>query len=246
MKSQIKKIAITACFAVMSGLTMAQVRPLNNPPVPPAGGPGEMPPPPPGRHQRGPERSLVLKTLTTLNGKVVAYQTNDRYTYNSFTLQNGSQVITVRFPEQLGKRLMSAAGQGETVTVKGFTDNGPDGTIAFQMVSLTAGANQIVDTPPAAPIVPATAEAGIFSGSISEFKRDQGGAIRGINLDSKVQVDLPPPAVEQLRPMLKTGDKVKVTGFKDTPLSGVAMAAGAPTIVHPQTIEVNGQTYLLR
>lgn len=246
MKNQIKKVAITACLAVMSGLTMAQVRPLNNLPVPPAEGPVEIPPPPPGRYHRSPERGQVLKMLTTLNGKVIAYQTNDRYAYNSFTLQSGSQVITVRFPEQLGKQLLNTAGKGEAVTVKGFTNNIPDGTSAFQMVSLSAGGTQINDSPPAAPISPVTAEAGTFSGSISELKRDQGGAIRGINLDSKVQVDLPPAAVEQLQPLLKTGDKVKVTGFKDTPPSGVALAAGAPTIVHPQTIEVDSQTYLLR
>ena len=244
MKSQIKKTAITACFALMSIVTLAQVRPNDNPPTPPAGGPGEMLPRP-GRNRGGLEGG-VLKVLTSLNGKVIAYQTNDRYIYNSFTLQNGNQVITVRFPEQLGKQLMSAAAKGKSVTVKGFTDNGPDGVNVFQMASLLVDGKQIVNTPPTTPVLPVNAESGIFTGKISDFKRDQGGAIRGLNVDNKIQIDLPPPAIEQLQSLLKAGDKVKVTGIKDTPPSGVALETGAPTIVHPETIEINGQTYLLR
>ncbi|RZK77325.1 MAG: hypothetical protein EOO85_09115 [Pedobacter sp.] len=61
-----------------------------------------------------------------------------------------------------------------------------------------------------------------------------------------MQVDLPPAAIEQLQPLLKTGDKVKVNGFKESSPSGVALVADAPTVIHPQSIEVNGQTYLLR
>lgn len=246
MKNQIKKIAITATLALMSGLAMSQVRPLNNLPAGPVKGPGDMPLPPPERNNGGPERRPVLKTLTTLNGKVLAYQTNDSYAYNSFTLQNGSQVITVRFPEHLGKQLMSNADKGKTVTVKGFTDLDPDGLSTFQLVSAVVGGKNIVDTPPSPPMVPVAAESGTFTGSIREIRRDQSGAIRGFNLDNKVQVDLPPPATEQLQSLLKTGEKVKVTGFKDTVPNGVALASNAPAIIHPQTIELNGQTYLLR
>lgn len=245
MKSQIKRTAITACFALMSVVALAQVRPNDNLPLPPARVPGEMPPRP-ERHRGGLEPGNPLKVLTSLSGKVIAYQANDRHIYNSFTLQNGSQVITVRFPEQLGKQLMSAAGKGKSVTVKGFTDNGPDGVNVFQMASLLVDGTQIVDTPPTVPIEPVNVPSGTFTGKISDFKRDQGGAIRGLSLDNKVEIDLPPPAVEQLQSLLKAGDKVVVTGFKDTAPSGVALETGAPTVVRPQTIEINGQTYLLR
>lgn len=245
MKSQIKKTAITAGFTLMSIATFAQVRPTDNVPAPPTRVPGEMPPPP-APQRGGLERGHALKVLTSLNGKVIAYQTNDRYIYNRFTLQNGSQVITVRFPEQLGKQLMSAAAKGKSVTVKGFTDNGPDGVSTFQMASLSVDGKQIVDTPPSLPIAPVSATSETFTGKINEFKRDQGGAIRGLSLDSKVEIDLPPHAIEQLQPLLKAGDKVKVTGIKDTPPSGVALETGAPTVIHPETIAINGQTYLLR
>lgn len=247
MKNQIKKIAITASLALMTSMAFAQVAPANrNLPAPPAGGPGQLPPPPPGRPDAGPGRAFGLRTLTTLIGKVTAYQTNDRYAYNSFTLQTGGQSVTVRFPEHMGKQLMSAAGKGESVSVKGFTENGPDGVNAFQLVSVTAGWKQLTDTPPALPVKPVAEAAATFTGSIRDFKRDQGGAIRAITLGNNLQIELPPPAVEQLQSSLKAGDKVKVTGFKDTPPSGVVLASGAPTIVRAQTLEVNGQTYLVR
>ncbi|MFC1225324.1 hypothetical protein ACFE6N_16060 [Pedobacter sp. BG31] len=245
MKSQLKKTAVTACLALMSIVTFAQVRPTNNLPAPPDSAPGEMPPTP-GLHKHGMERGPGLKVLTSLSGKVIAYQTNDRYIYNRFTLQNGSQVITVRFPEQLGKQLMSAAAKGKSVMVKGFTDNGPDGVNVFQMASLAVDGTQIADTPPSVPIAPVNEPSKTFTGKINDFKRDQSGAIRGLSLDNKVEIDLPPHAMEQLQSLLKAGDKVKVTGIKDTPPSGVLLESGAPTIIHPETIEINGQTYLLR
>jgi len=245
MKSQIKKTAITTGFTIMSIITFAQVRPTDNVPVPPARVAGEVPPPP-ASQRGGLERGHALKVLTSLNGKVIAYQTNDRYIYNRFTLQNGSQVTTVRFPEQLGKQLISAAAKGKSVTVKGFTDNGPDGLTAFQMASISVDGKQIVDTPPSLPIAPVNATSETFTGKINDFKRDQGGAIRGLSLDNKVEINLPPHAVGQLQPLLKAGDKVKVTGIKETPPSGVVLESGAPTIIHPETIEIDGQTYLLR
>jgi len=245
MKSQIKRIAVTSCFAVMSLIASAQIRPNDNLPLPPVEGPG-MGPLHHGPQDIGPQRGLALRELTTLSGKVLAYQTNDRYAYNTFTLQNGRQVVTVRFPEQLGKQLMSAAGKGQSVTVTGFKDNGPDGEGVFQMASLVVGSTRIADTPPAIPVVPAVAQSGTYTGSISDFRRNPDGVIRGISLGNKLQIDLPPPAIEQLQSLLKTGDRIKVNGFKDTPPSGVVLAAGAPTVVHPETIEVNGKTYLLR
>ncbi|WP_412465962.1 hypothetical protein [Pedobacter sp. KLB.chiD] len=245
MKSKIKKTATTACFALMSIVTFAQLRPTDNLPALPAGVPEQMPPNP-GLHRRGIEKGPGLKALTSLSGKVIAYQTNDRYIYNRFTLQNGNQVITVRFPEQLGKQLMSIAAKGKSVTVKGFTDNGPEGINVFQMASLSVDGTQIADTPPSVPVTPVSAPSATFTGKISDFKRDQGGAIRGLSLDNKVEINLPPHAIEQLQSLLKAGDKVTVTGIKDTPPSGVALEAGAPAIIHPETIEINGQTYLLR
>lgn len=245
MNKQIKSTAITACFTLMSVLAMAQVNGPEKIKAPVAGERGPIPPPP-GKHKGGPERREALKVLTSVSGKVIAYQANDRYAYNSFTLQNGSQVTTVRFPEQLGKQLMGAAGKGQSVTVKGFTDSTDNKANVFQLVSLSVNGTQIMDVPPTIPIVPATTQPGLFTGTISNFKRDQQGMIRGINLDSKVQVDLPPAAIEQLQPLLKTGDKVKVNGFKESSPSGVALVADAPTVIHPQSIEVNGQTYLLR
>lgn len=245
MKSQIKKTALTAGFALMSIVAFAQVHPTDHVPAPPTRVPGEVAPPP-APQRGGLERGPALKVLTTLNGKVIAYQTNDRYIYNRFTLQNGNQVITVRFPEQLGKQLMSTAAKGKSVTVKGFTDNGPDGINVFQMAGLSVDGTQIADTPPSVPSTPVSTPSGTFTGKISDFKRDQGGAIRGLSLDNKVEIHLPPHAIEQLQSLLKTGDQIKVTGIKDTPPSGVALETGAPTIVHPETIEINGQTYLLR
>lgn len=250
MKNQISKIALTACLSLMAGLAFAQAPNANNvaPPPPPVGRPGEMPPPPPipGMPNAGPVLNGELKTLTVLTGKITAYVANDRYIYNCFTMQTGNQLSTVEFPEGLGLQLMNAAKKGETITVKGFNDVGPDGVSRFHFVSATAGKSQIADTPPATPLEPVTAVAKTYTGSIIDFKRDQLGGINGLNLDNKIVVDLPSHVMQQLQTLLKTGDKIEVSGFKDTPPAGVALVANAPTMIHPETITVNGQTYLLR
>lgn len=245
MKNQLKKAGITACFALFSGMAMAQLTTPIVPPPPAGAGKGEFSPPAgslPGR----PEGVAELKTLTAITGTISAYLTNDRYAYNGLTLRSGSQSITVRFSEQLGQILMNAAKKGEQITVKGFTDRGPDGVSIFHLVSATAGNTQIVETPPVQPAQAMAAESRTYSGSLREFKRDQDGRVTGLNLDNKVWVDLPPHTWKQLQPLLKTGEKIEVSGFKDTPASGVVLAANAPSIIHPQTITIGGQTYLLR
>lgn len=246
MKNQIRRIAFTACFALISGIAFAQVPPSDNVPPPPPAGPGQLAPPPMDRIKKGPERGVDLKTVNMLSGKIIAYLTNDRYIYNSFTLQSGAQIVTVRFPEHLGQALMNAAKKGETITVKGFTDPGPDGVSSFQLISAAAGRNQIADTPPVAPVQPITAVAKTYTGNINSLKKDERGMINGIYLNNKVLVDLPPHAALQLQSLLRIRDRIEASGFTDTPPSGAVLAANAPAMIHPQTLTINGQTYLLR
>jgi len=249
MKNQMKKLVAAGLLIICGTYVAAQVPPPAPMPPAAAGASGLLPSPAPDNgpfQPGGPRRQPTLQSLTTINGRVIAYTANDRYAYNSLTLQGNNGTTNVRFPEHLGQQLMNAAKKGEKITVKGFSMTGPDGITAFQLVTATVGSTQIIDTPPVPPAQSVTPEPKTYSGSISDFRRDPQGTINGLTLDNKVVIDLPPPATAQLQALLKTGDKVDVSGFKDTTPAGVVLAAGAPMFIHPQTITLNGQTYLLR
>ena len=255
MKNQLKRLAVIACLSitVMAAKAQAPVPPPNGnmPPPPALMVPGNnVPPPPvladatPGRRGRKGQQQ-GLQTLTTVSGKVTGYVVNDRNIYNAFTLLNGSQTVTVRFPDHMGEQLMADAKKGETISVNGFTDTNPQGVSEFHLVSAKVGSTQLTDTPPAPPTTLPAPEIKNYSGSIRDFRKDLQGNINGVILDNKDVIELPPLVTSQLLPVLKNGEKIEVTGFKVVPPTGVVMAQQTNSI-RPQTITLNGQTYLVR
>lgn len=246
MKNQSKKMSLLAFMLVTGSFVYAQ-----NPANPPA--PGPMSPPPPAlggpakpMPPRGPkDLNASLRKLTTITGKVVAYTANDRNMYDGFTLDNNGKTIAVRFPGHLGAQLMHDAQKGQTITVNGFTDTDPQGKSSFRMVSATANGSQIVDLPPAPPIVTAAPKLKNYESTINQFRKDREGRTTGVILNSKEIIELPPHVTEQLQGLLKTGEKIAVTGFEVNPPAGVVMA-GNNTLINAQTIAINGQTYLVR
>ena len=259
MKNQLKKATLlvgtmlAGCLAFGQAPVAGTIPPPNgkiaNPAVP--GAPGQMPPPPagrPGHGPRGADRGPMagLQTLTTISGKLSNYVANDRFVYNGFTLQENSQTVLVRFPEHIGSQLMAAAKKGESISVTGFSQTGPDGIAAFQLVTAKAGGTLVTDTPPLPVVQPVSPLQQNFAGTITDFRRNQNGMISGVVLSNKEVVPLPPPVIEQLQAYLKSGLAIQGTGFKDVLPVGAVAAPGMLVFIHPQTITLNGQTYLVR
>lgn len=247
MKSLIKKIALISCLTVGSVSLFAQIPPQAPPPPPtgPAAPPAPGMPPAPGPGLAQPPLQGNLRTLTTISGKVTAYLANDRGIYDGFTLQSSGQSYTVRFADYLGEKLMATAKKGAYLSVSGFADVDPQGINAFHLVSAKAGSTVITDTPPPAPAVPPVQDIKNYSGSITDFRKDMQGNINGVILGNKEIVQLPPPVIAQLQGLLKSGEKIEVTGFRVIPPAGAIMAE-QNTLIDPQTITLNGQTYLVR
>ena len=251
MKNRIKTTLLLIAFSITGTIVFAQTPPPGAVPPPSPVPDGIAPPGPPmanvqarrGRNERMPRRGLTV--LTSVSGNVVAYIANDQNVYNAFTLQTANQTMTVRFPDHLGAQLMRDAKKGESITVNGFIDTDPQGMNVFHLVSAKAGGNQIIDTPPALPVVTDAPELKNYDGTISDFRKDMQGNINGVILNSKEIIELPPHVSAQLQGMIKTGEKILVTGFKMVPPAGVVMAR-ENSVINPQTITLNGQTYLVR
>lgn len=216
-------------------------------PPPPAGtaGPGRaaLAPPPPG----GPGAPLdrPIQELVTIQGNVKTYTASDSMQYDGFTLQNNNQTVNVRFPAHLGTVLMSSAKPGSTVTVQGFYENTPEGLNVIHLVNANVGGQTICDTPPAEPPVPQTLSIQTYTGTIAGFRRDRNGMPNGIYLSGNRSVDLGPGVYDQLQASLKTGTSISISGSMATPPAGVALVQQRQTI-RPQTITINGQTYMVR
>ncbi|MDP9080316.1 MAG: hypothetical protein M3O71_23060 [Bacteroidota bacterium] len=252
MKISFKATAIIACIVFTGLWSCAQVPPAGTPPPPqaPVNRAALIPPPPlgPGQPQpapAGPQANRGLQQLTAINGKVAGYLTNDRYEYDGLTLQNGSTSVTVRFPAHLGAELMKAAQKGSTLTVNGFYESSSLGTNEFHLVNAKAGGTVITNLPAVLTATPQAEEQKSFSGAITDLRRSRDGVLNGVVLDKNQVIELPPPAAEQLQGLLKSGEQISGTGIKITPQAGVVMAQNLQQ-VRPQTLTVNGQTYLVR
>jgi hypothetical protein len=243
MKIPFKVTAIIAGILFSALWSCAQVPPPPNP----ANSPALTPPPPgpPGQPRPGPQPPNSLQQLTAVNGKVSGYLTNDRYEYDGLSLQAGNNTITVRFPAHLGAQVMKSAPKGSEITINGFYENSPLGANEFHLVNATIGNTVITDALPAANVTPPAEVQQNFTGSISDFRRGPDGMVNGLILGGKEVIELPPPAAGQLQGLLTAGEKISGTGIKTIPPDGVVMAQNLQ-VIHPQTLTVNGQTYLIR
>lgn len=221
-------------------------RPPVGPPVGPgiAGGPGLTPtPPPPG--PPGPLADRPLQQLQTVEGTVRSYTAADSMQYDGLVLQSSGQTVNIRFAPHLAGKLMSAAKVGSALHIQGFYETTPEGVNVVHFVSATIGGQNIYDMPPAEPIAPLPMDIQSFNGTISDLRRDRNGMPNGIVLSGNRVIDLAPGVYEQLQSYLKPGMSISGSGSMVTPPAGVVLVRNMQTI-HPQTLTLNGQTYMVR
>jgi hypothetical protein len=140
---------------------------------------------------------------------------------------------------------MVAAKAGNSIGVQGYYETTPEGTNVIHLVNATSGSQTIYDGPPPAPATPPAETIQPFDGTITDLRRDRQGMPNGIVLSGSRVVELSPGVYDQLQASLKPGTKVSGSGFRVTPPPGVVLAQNTQTI-HPQTLTLDGQTYMVR
>ncbi|PZR27752.1 MAG: hypothetical protein DI535_09205 [Citrobacter freundii] len=209
---------------------------------PPAPGPGPVPRPGP---MMPPPPAAQLQEVSTFSGKVARLSANDDYVYDGFYMINNNDSLLVRFPPHMGAQLTKSASVGSTVTVSGVQEISPEGRRELHMIKLNAGGKTFTDTPPAELSTPPAEEAVEGTGKISALQTGPMGEIKGLLLDGKTILRIPPHVAAQLAALLQTGSSVGYTGNKRAAASGEAMS-GNYSIVHATTLTVNGKQYLTR
>lgn len=241
MKTILFAAALSA--VAISQQTYAQSAP---PPPPPTIGPGAAPRPGPGGPPApGMRPEEGLRTVTTTQGKVAMLTTNDDYVYDGFVMLNGSDSIWVKFPPHMGKQMTSAIKAGSTVSVSGDLNTNPEGKKDLRFISISAGGQTLTDTPPVTPPVPVAETTTSGSGRITAVQTGRMGEVKGFVLNSNTILKVPPHVASQLNDLIKTGATVSYTGNKKAAADG-EVSTGNYTVVHTQTITVNGQQYITR
>jgi len=237
MKQTIKTITLILCTALPAIYACSQVPP----PPPRSQGPGRVPPPPPGTQEPG---GRPIQQLLTIKGTVIAWLSNDRNETDGLSLQNSGQTLTVRFAPHMAATLMSAIKTGSSLDVNGFYETGPGGISEFRLVTATAGTRTIYDTPPPVPTNQPAETIEPFNGTITDFRKDAQNMPNGIILSGDKLIELPPGVYDQLQALLKPGAAISGSGVRITPPAGVVLTQNIQTI-HPQTLTLNGQTYMV-
>lgn len=145
----------------------------------------------------------------------------------------------------MAEQLMAAAKPGASITIQGFYETTPEGMNVIHLVNATAGSQVIYDGPPAVPVAPPTEIIQPFNGTITDLRRDRQGIPTGILLSGGRNVELTPGVYDQLQAYLKPGTAVSGSGSRQTPPPGVVLVQNIQ-IIHPHTLTVNGQTYMVR
>jgi hypothetical protein len=238
---------------VLLSVTLPTIYACSQPPVPPVGpqlagpaGPGRTPPPPPGGPD-GPDRpgARPIQQLITVQGTLNAYTASDSNAFDGLTLQNGGQSLNIRFAPHMAAQIMAVAKTGTAISVQGFYETTPEGMNVIRLVNATSGSQTIYDGPPPAPANPPAETIQPFNGAITDLHRDRQGMPNGIVLSGDRVIELPPGVYDQLQAYLKPSIPISGSGFRLTPPPGVVLAQSTQ-IIHPQTLTLNGQTYMVR
>jgi len=228
MKSKFVSAAVAILFATVTCQCVAQPEPpqrlLRKPGPPEAAAPS-------------------LQQVTTFTGTVNEWINNDDYVYDGFYLQTTAGKLLVKFAPHMGAQIVKAIKTGNTVSVNGTSSVNPEGIREIHMVTIMANGQTITDVPPAAPIAPEDAGAINGKGKITGLRLDKEGRVNGFVVDSKIILKTPPHIAAQLNALLTTGSDISFTGIKKQGNNGEAMADNY-SIVHCQTITINGTQYL--
>lgn len=202
--------------------------------------------PPHGPHQKAPRmHDGGLQQVTTVQGSVVKMAANDDFVYDGFYLLSGSDSILVKFPSHMGAQITAAVKTGSTVSVNGVLHYPPFGGKEMRMVSVTANGQTIADVMPATAPTPVVESTVTGNGKITSLQTGREGRVKGFILDGKTILKVPPHIAEQLGAMAQTGAAIAYTGTKKASKTG-EVSTGNYSIIHCQTITVNGQQYLVR
>ena len=145
----------------------------------------------------------------------------------------------------MGSQFTKAIRTGNTITVNGVEQVNPEGEKEIRFVSVVANGQTIVDSPPAAAPETISDTQISSSGKITAFQKNREGEVNGYIVDGKTILRVPPHVMMQLNAFVTNGAAVSFTGMKKTANNGEA-SNGNYSIVHCQTITINGTQYLTR
>lgn len=249
MKKNNNRIWLTA--VLLAGTFALQAQELPKPPATAAGLPDPIakgaPRPPigtPGEPPRPLEDAQLIQ-LTTIKGTVVNPIANEEFEYNGLLVRTSKGDVSVMFPPHLGETIISSAKNGASVTITGDENTNPEGKKIFRLNSIEVNGKLISDTPPVAPLINESQEQKSFSANIKQLNYGLEKEVRGFTLSSGERVSIAPHIAQQLASQLKSGEKVVVTGFVEPKRPGVMYSQKA-TLIMARTLNINGQTYLVR
>ncbi len=230
MKRVTLLMALTILTAIVAVQSSAQPGPAGRLPAPgPDGGP----------------RRQALQQVNAYNGQVGEWTTNDDFIYDGFYLQSTQGKFLVKFPAHMGDQLLKTIKKGNAVTVNGVEEINPAGEREIRLVNLIANGKTIVDAPPATLPDPSAETQTSGSGKITAFQKNREGEVNGYILDEKIILRVPPHVNRQLDTLIAKGSAVSYSGIKKSATNGEA-SSGNYTIIHCQTITVNGTQYMIR
>ncbi|WP_254448750.1 hypothetical protein [Spirosoma rhododendri] len=203
-------------------------------------------PRPPHHQPGGPgaPQPQAITSLTTLTGTVNQLTANDDGILNGFTL-NASPATTVRFATHLGQQVNATLKPGSQVTVMGYQKTGPTGETTFQLVKMTAGKTQLVDTAPVKPQTPATPAQQTITGKIADYQLGRDGQANALILADQTIVKVPPHVAGQLTTLAPKGSTITVDGYAQS-LGEGQVQLQKHNIVRASVLTVAGQSYLVR
>lgn len=188
-----------------------------------------------------------LRQVSTFNGIVGELWYNDDYVYDGFYLQVNGETLFVKFPRHMGTQIVPVLKKGNSITVNGIIHYSPHGEKEIRMVNIVVNGTTIYEMPPMEPRIRPFINEELISGSgkIIGLQINKSGSLHGLVLDNKTILRIPPHNAYQLSQLVTPGETISFTGGVK-PVAEGEVVHEKYTIVHCNTIALNGTQYLVR
>ena len=177
-----------------------------------------------------------------ISGTITEWTHNDDFLYVGFYLQSNDGSYYVKFPPHMAKDVYSCE---KNVTVQGTLKYSPEGVREINMNSIEGNGLVVNHIPPTRPTKVPFADIVSGKGTAVQLQQNKKGDLAGYVLDNNILLRVPPHIARRLTQLIQEKTVLEYTGVVKTLKEG-EMSKGDYTIIHCQTITVNGTQYLIK
>jgi hypothetical protein len=185
----------------------------------------------------------TVQLVSVFFGKFSGWENNDDYVYHGFYLQTKTEIYLVKFSPNMGDQLVSEIKPGNYIQINAVEEKDTLKEKTVMLVSITIDGKYIYNRVFNESTKPPVEDFVFGSSKIKQLQKNRLGQVKGLILEDKTILRIPPNIIEQLNKEVIIGTYISYSGYQ-TLRNGEFALVNYP-VVRCITFTVNEKQYLI-